>query len=136
MIHPGPGVKIFVATKPVDFRKGHDGLAALVQSHLRYKPFDGAVYVFRAKRADRLKLIYWDGSGLVMSYKRLEQNSFKWPTVTDGVMRLDPAQFEALFAGLDWRRVTAREWHHRLRQSESDGLLRRWRAAVSGRSGP
>jgi len=69
----------------------------------------GAVYVFRAKRADRLKLIYWDGSGLVMSYKRLEQNSFKWPTVTDGVMRLDPAQFEALFAGLDWRRVTARE---------------------------
>ena len=109
MIHPGPGVKIFVATSPVDFRKGHDGLAALVQSHLRHKPFDGAVYVFRAKRADRLKLIYWDGSGLVMSYKRLEQNSFKWPKVSDGVMRLDPAQFEALFAGLDWRRVTARE---------------------------
>lgn len=108
MIHPGPGVKIFVATSPVDFRKGHDGLAALVQSHLRHKPFDGAVYVFRAKRADRLKLIYWDGSGLVMSYKRLEQNSFKWPKVTDGVMRLDPAQFEALFAGLDWRRVTSR----------------------------
>ena len=51
----------------------------------------------------------WDGSGLVMSCKRLEQNSFKWPKVTDGVMRLDPAQFEALFAGLDWRRVTARE---------------------------
>ena len=65
--------------------------------------------MFRAKRVDRLKLIYWDGSGLVMSYKRLEQNSFKWPKVTDGVMRLDPAQFEALFAGLDWRRVTARE---------------------------
>ena len=109
MIHPGPGVKIFVATKPVDFRKGHDGLAALVQNHLRQKPFDGAVYVFRAKRADRLKLIFWDGSGLVMSYKRLEQNQFKWPQVTDGVMRLDPAQFEALFAGLDWRRVTARD---------------------------
>lgn len=109
MIHPRPGVKIFVATKPVDFRKGHDGLAALVQSHLQHKPFGGAVYVFRAKRSDRLKLIYWDGSGLVMCYKRLEQNTFKWPMVTDGVMRLDPAQFEALFAGLDWRRVTARE---------------------------
>lgn len=109
MIHPSHGVQIFVATKPVDFRKGHDGLTALVQNHLRKKPFDGAVYVFRAKRADRLKLIYWDGSGLVMAYKRLEDNTFKWPAIKDGVLRLDPAQFEALFAGLDWRRVTALE---------------------------
>lgn len=107
MIHSTHGVKIYVATKPVDFRKGHDGLAALVQNHLRHKPFDGGVYVFRAKRSDRLKLIYWDGSGLVMAYKRLEQNTFKWPAIKDGAMRLDPAQFEALFAGLDWRRVAA-----------------------------
>ena len=57
MIHPGLGVKIYVAASPVDFRKGHNGLAALVQNHLRQNPFDGAVYVFRAKRADRLKLI-------------------------------------------------------------------------------
>lgn len=62
MIHPGPGEKIFVATKHVDFRKGHDGLAALVQNHLREKPFDGAVYVYRDKPADRLKLIFWDRS--------------------------------------------------------------------------
>ena len=105
MIHPSHGVRIFVATKPVDFRKGHDGLAALVQNHLQHKPIDGAAYVFRAKRADRLKLIYWDGSGLVMAYKRLEDNSFKWPAIKNGMMRLEPAQFEALFAGLDWRRV-------------------------------
>ena len=58
MIHPWHGVNIYIATKAVDFRKGHDGSAALVQSHLRKKSFDGAVYVFRAKRADRLKLIY------------------------------------------------------------------------------
>lgn len=107
MIHPTHGVKIYVVTNPVDFRKGHDGLSALVQNHLRHTPFDGAVYVFRAKRADRLKLIYWDGSGLVMAYKRLEQNTFKWPMIKDGALRLDPAQFEALFSGLDWRRVTA-----------------------------
>ena len=107
MIHPTHGVQIFMATKPVDFRKGHDGLAALVQSHLKKAPFSGAVYVFRAKRNDRLKLIYWDGSGLVMAYKRLEQNEFKWPAINDGVLRLDPAQFEALFAGLDWRRVSS-----------------------------
>ncbi|WP_297768800.1 IS66 family insertion sequence element accessory protein TnpB [uncultured Roseovarius sp.] len=105
MITPSHKVRIFVASDPVDFRKGHDGLAALVQGHLRQKPFDGSVYVFRAKRADRLKLIYWDGSGLVMAYKRLEDNSFKWPAIKNGVMRLEPAQFEALFAGLDWRRV-------------------------------
>lgn len=109
MIHPSHGVQIFVSTKPVDFRKGHDRLAALVQSHLQKKPYDGAVHVFRAKRADRLKPIYWDGSGLLMAYKRLEQNAFKWPAIRDGVLPLDPAQFEALFAGLDWRRVTARE---------------------------
>ena len=60
MIHPSHGVQIFVATKPVDFRKGHDGLAALVQSHLKKKPFDGAVCVFRAKRGDRLKILYWE----------------------------------------------------------------------------
>jgi transposase len=109
MIHPSHGVNIYVATTPVDFRKGHDGLAALVQSHLRKKPSDGAVYVFRAKRADRLKMIWWDGTGLVMAYKRLEQHRFKWPTIRDGVLSLSPAQFEALFAGLDWRRVTQLE---------------------------
>ncbi|MDQ7080305.1 MAG: IS66 family insertion sequence element accessory protein TnpB [Paracoccaceae bacterium] len=64
---PTNGVRILVATRPVDFRKGHDGLAALVQNMLRENPFSGMVFVFRAKRADRLKLLYWDGSGLVMA---------------------------------------------------------------------
>ncbi|MBG6203555.1 transposase [Labrenzia sp. EL_13] len=94
-----------MASDPVDFRKSHDGLAALVQGHLPQKPFDGSVYVFRAKRADRLKLIYREGSGLVMAYERLEDNSFKWPAIRNGVMRLESAQFEALLAGLDWRRA-------------------------------
>ena len=68
---PSHKVRVFVASDPVDFRKGHDGLAALVQGHLRQKPFDGSVYVCCAKRADRLKLIFWHGSGLVMAYKWL-----------------------------------------------------------------
>ncbi|WP_431197213.1 IS66 family insertion sequence element accessory protein TnpB [Sulfitobacter pontiacus] len=76
MIASSHKVRIFAASDPVDFRKGHEGLAALVQSHLRQKPFDGSVYVFRSKRAERLKMIYWDGSVLVMTYKRLEANSF------------------------------------------------------------
>ncbi len=100
-------MQIFVATRPVDCRKGHDGLAAPVQSRLKKKPFGGAVYVFRAKRADRFKIIWWDGAGLVMACKRLEQNAFKWPAIGDRVLRLDLAQFEALFSDLDWRRVSA-----------------------------
>jgi transposase len=73
MIFPSNRVRIMVATKPVDFRKGHDGLAALVKNELHKDPFTGTVFVFRSRKADRLKLSYWDGSGLVMACKRLER---------------------------------------------------------------
>ena len=65
----------------------------------------GVAVVFRPKRMDRVKVLWWDGTGLVLASKRLEQGRFAWPTVRDGVMRLSHAQFEALFEGLDWRRV-------------------------------
>jgi len=107
VIFPSHRVRIFVATKPVDFRKGHDGLAAVVERDLRKNPFSGAVYVFRSKRADRAKILFWDGSGLVLIHKRLEAHKFAWPPIRDGVMKLGHAQFEALFEGLDWRRVYA-----------------------------
>ena len=107
MIVPGQAVRIIVATKPVDFRKGHDGLAAVVQQQLGLDPHSGIVVVFRSKRGDRAKILLWDGTGLVMIYKRLEQGKFAWPAIHDGVMRLSRAQFEALFEGLDWRRVHA-----------------------------
>ena len=106
---PSHKLRILVATQPVDFRKGHDGLAALVQSALKEDPFTGTVFVFRARKTDRLKLLYWDATGLVMAYKRLEQHEFTWPAVKDGLMTLSHAQFEALFSGLDWRRVRAVE---------------------------
>ena len=109
MIFPSNRVRILVATKPVDFRKGHDGLSALVQCMLRKDPFTGTVFVFRSRRADRLKLLFWDGTGLVMAYKRLEDTTFTWPAVRDGTMSLNHAQFEALFSGLDWRKVKALE---------------------------
>mgnify|MGYP002716884466 CR=1 FL=1 len=107
MMFPSNRVRIMVATKPIDFRKGHDSLAALVKNELRKDPFTGTVFVFRARKADRLKLLYWDGTGLVMAYKRLEATSFTWPAIKDGVIALNHAQFEALFAGLDWRKVKA-----------------------------
>ena len=109
MMFPSNLVRVLVAAKPIDFRKGHDGLAALVSSVLHQDPFTGTVFVFRSRRADRLKLLYWDGTGLVMAYKRLEEHSFTWPAVKEGLMVMNHAQFEALFAGLDWRRVRAIE---------------------------
>jgi len=108
VILPGGRFAVFVATRPVDFRKGMDGLAAVVQQQLRLDPFCGAVFVFRARRADRVKLLVWDGSGLTLIYKRLDQARFVWPRIEDGVMRLSPGQLGALFEGLDWKRVHSR----------------------------
>ena len=105
MIGPTGAVRVMVATKPVDFRKGAEGLAALVREWMRTDPFSGVVYVFRAKRADRVKLIFWDGTGLCLFAKRLEDGIFRWPRIEDGVMRLSAAQLSALLEGLDWRRV-------------------------------
>ena len=106
------GTRIVVATRAVDFRKGHDGLAAVVHNELGLNPYSGVAYVFRAKRADRIKVLWWDGTGLVLAYKRLEQGRFAWPAVHNGVIRLTRAQFEALFEGLDWRRA----WSPRVRR--------------------
>ena len=105
MIGPSGAVRVMVATKPVDFRKGAEGLAALVRETMTADPFSGAVYVFRAKRADRIKLIFWDGTGLCLFAKRLEDGIFRWPKTDDGVMRLSAAQLSALLEGLDWRCV-------------------------------
>jgi transposase len=107
MIGPTGAVRVMVATKPVDFRKGADGLAAPVRESLAADPFSGAVYVFRAKRADRIKLVFWDGTGLCLFAKRLEDGIFRWPRVEDGVIHLSAAQLSALLEGLDWRRVHA-----------------------------
>lgn len=85
-----------------------DGLAALVREELKSDPCGGVIYVFRAKRADRLKLILWDGSGFVLVAKRLDDGKFKWPRIEGDVMRLTPAQFTTLLEGLDWTRVFAR----------------------------
>jgi transposase len=105
VIGPSGNIRVMVATRPVDFRKGAEGLAALVRESMRADPFSGVIYVFRAKRADRVKLIFWDGTGMVLVAKRLEDGEFRWPKMQDGVLRLSAAQFQALLEGLDWRRV-------------------------------
>lgn len=107
MIVASGGVRLLVATKPVDFRKGMEGLAALVREAMGADPFSGTVYVFRAKRADRVKLIFWDGTGMVLVTKRLEDGKFRWPGVQDAILRLSAVELQTLLEGLDWRRVHA-----------------------------
>ncbi|WP_271518782.1 IS66 family insertion sequence element accessory protein TnpB [Bradyrhizobium sp. CCBAU 53380] len=94
------GVKVFLASHPVDFRKGIDGLVALVRD-AGSDPFDGAIYVFRAKRADRIKIVWWDGSGVCLYLKRLEQAKFCWPRIGHHRVQLNPAQLVALVDGMD-----------------------------------
>jgi transposase len=101
------GLRVLVATRPVDFRRGADSLAALVSEQLRQDPFSGTLFIFRSRRADRLKILAWDGSGLVLFWKRLEHGAFRWPPITDGVMRLSASQLAALVDGMDWSRLHA-----------------------------
>ena len=82
MITVAAGVRVLVATKPVDFRRGAESLAALARERLKRDPFSGTIFIFRSKRADRLKILAWDGSGLVLLWKRLEQGTFRWPPIS------------------------------------------------------
>jgi len=108
MIVPPTNVRVLIATKPVNFRKGAIGLAAIVQAEFKADPFSGVIYVFRSKRADRIKLLFWDGTGICLLIKRLEDSRFHWARIEDGVMRLSPAQLSALLEGLNWTRVHTR----------------------------
>ena len=92
MIQIPAGARVVVAAQPVDFRKGAHGLAALASGVLAEDPFSGAVIVFRAKRADRVKILLWDTSGLVLIWKQLQQGSFRWPPIVNGVMKLSPVE--------------------------------------------
>ena len=105
MISVPAGARILLAIRPIDFRKGAHSLAAFAQEALAEDPFSGAVIVYRAKRSDRIKILVWDTSGLVLIWKQLQQGSFRWPPSVDGVMKLSPVEFAALFDGLDWTRV-------------------------------
>lgn len=105
MLTLASGSRIYLALAPVDMRKGFDGLAAQVQQALRRDPFAGQLFLFRSRRGDRLKVLWWDGSGLCLFAKRLERGRFVWPAVREGVITLTSAQLAMLIEGLDWRRA-------------------------------
>lgn len=105
MISLAPGTRVFLACRPVDLRNGFDGLAAKAQQIIGADPFSGHLFLFRGKRGDYLKALYWDGSGLCLFAKRLEKGRFVWPPIVEGAMMLTPAQLALLIEAMDWRRT-------------------------------
>jgi len=109
MIMPPTTTRVWLAAGHTDMRKGFDGLAMLVQARLRHDPFGGQVFVFRGRRGDLIKVLWWDGQGLCLFSKRLETGRFVWPSPADGVVALSPAQLGMLLEGIDWR-MPVRTW--------------------------
>ncbi len=103
------GTRVWIAAGVTDMRKGMDGLAAIVQTALGERPFSGDVFVFRGKRGDLVKLVWWSGDGMNLYAKRLERGRFVWPQAASGTAHLSPAQLSMLLEGIDWRRP-ARTW--------------------------
>ena len=104
MITLPSGTRIWLAAGATDMRRGFDGLAALVQLQLSEDPFSGQLFVFRGRRGDRVKILWWDGDGLCLFAKRLERGRFTWPQATQGSVALTRAQLSMLLEGIDWRR--------------------------------
>jgi len=103
------GTKIWIAAGVTDMRRGFDGLSGQVQTVLQQLPFSVHVFIFRGRRGDIVKLLWWDGDGLCLFAKRLERGRFIWPKAESGTVQLSRAQLSMLLEGIDWRRVE-RTW--------------------------
>lgn len=113
MIGPANNTKIWIAAGVTDLRRGFTGLSALVQTKLEKSPLSGQVFIFRGRRGDLVKLLWFDGDGLCLFAKRLERGRFVWPQATEGVVSLTRAQLSMLLEGIDWRRPE-RTWEPEL----------------------
>jgi len=106
MIGLPPGTKVWIAAGVTDMRRGFDGLSAQVQTVLRLNPLSGHVFVFRGRSGDRVKVLFWDGQGICLFYKRIEKTTFVWPrrqrVAKDGKGWITPAQLASLLEWMDW----------------------------------
>jgi len=101
--------KIWLAAEVTDMRHGFASLAAQVEATLQLDPFSGHLFVFRGRRGDLIKMIWWDGQGACLFAKRLEKGRFVWPSAKDGRVAMTPAQLAMLLEGIDWR-APQRPW--------------------------
>jgi transposase len=109
-------LKVFVALEPCDMRKGFNGLHAIVTERLGEDPRTGSLFVFSNRRHSRLKIMYWDGSGLWVMSKRLERGTFSWPKGVEpktAKLRLNPEALALLIDGVDMRGAKLRPWYER-----------------------
>lgn len=115
MLNFPPAVRIWLGTAAVDLRKSFDGLAEQVRQHLHNDPLSGHVFVFRNRRGDRVKLLYWDEDGFVIVYKRLEEGTFRWPAVAadQASVALRAAELAMLLDGIDWPKARRSRRYHR-----------------------
>ena len=104
MIELRTGTKIWIAAGVTDMRRGFQGLSAQVQTVRNQQPFSGHVFVFRGRRGDLIKVLWFDGDGLCLLAKRLERGRFIWPKAEGGAVSLTRAQLSMLLEGIDWRR--------------------------------
>ena len=104
MISLPSGTNIWIAAGVTDLRRGFTGLSAVAQTVLEQNPYSDHVFVFRGKRGDLIKVLWWDGDGLCLFAKRLERGRFFWPQADQGVVSLSRAQLSMLLEGIDWRR--------------------------------
>ena len=110
------GLKVYVALEPTDMRKSFNALAALVSEHLKADPYTGALYAFSNRRRDRLKILYWDGTGIWIAAKRLEKGRFSWPQASSTGqrhLRLAPEALAMLTDGIDLKGTRMRPWYER-----------------------
>lgn len=112
-----PGsVRIFLAVEPVDMRKSFNGLYAVVTEHLKENPLNGGLYVFINKRRNRLKILFWDGTGLLVLAKRPEKGRFSWPKGLDqkgGKLTIKHAALSMLIEGIDLKEGMQKVWYER-----------------------
>lgn len=106
-------VRIWLATRPTDMRKSFDGLAEVVRQQLERDPLSGQLFVFRNKRGDRIKLLYWDEDGFVLVYKRLEAGTFRFPAADAGGVEIRAADLQMLLDGVDLASVRRGRRYHR-----------------------
>jgi transposase len=103
MIELASGTRVWIAAGVTDMRRGFQGLSAQVQTVLQQQPYSGHVFVFRGRRGDMVKLLWFDGDGLCLFQKRLERGRFVWPQASSGTVALTRAQLSMLLEGIDWR---------------------------------
>lgn len=109
MIPVPAGARVWLAAGTTDMRKGFATLAAQAEGMLREDPYAGHLFVFRGRRGDLIKVIWWDGQGACLFSKRLEKGRFVWPAATEGKIALTSAQLAMLLEGIDWR-APQRTW--------------------------